>query len=71
MLVGYDDVVVGLAKCLAYGVAIPIISAEAGLATRGGSAGVGAATTRAVVNSSLAIIALDFVISAVGFFVFK
>jgi len=69
-LLDAGDVVVGLAKCLAYGMAIPIMSAHAGLGARGGSAGVGRATTRAVVSSSLAIIALDFLISAAGYLVF-
>ncbi|MBM4363595.1 MAG: ABC transporter permease [Deltaproteobacteria bacterium] len=69
-LVDRGDVVVGGLKCLAYGAAIPLISADSGLATRGGSAGVGQATTRAVVGSSLAVIVLNFVISAIGFAVF-
>ncbi|MGC4091441.1 MAG: ABC transporter permease [Polyangiaceae bacterium] len=69
-LVDVGDVVVGIAKCIAYGAAIPIVSAHAGLTTFGGSAGVGAATTRAVVNSSLAVIALDFALSGLGYFVF-
>jgi phospholipid/cholesterol/gamma-HCH transport system permease protein len=69
-LLDASDVVVGLAKCVAYGASTPIISAHAGLSATGGSAGVGRATTRAVVNSSLAIIALDFVISAAGYLLF-
>lgn len=69
-LIDAGDAVVGLAKSLAYGVAIPIISAEAGLSTFGGSQGVGAATTRAVVSSSLAVIVLDFVLSGAGYLVF-
>ena len=69
-LVDTGDVATGIAKCFAYGAAIPVVSAHAGLTTFGGSAGVGAATTRAVVNSSLAVIALDFLISAIGYLVF-
>lgn len=69
-LVGASDLVVGLAKCLAYGAAIPIISAHAGLTAFGGSEGVGAATTRAVVGSSMAVIALNFVISGAGYVLF-
>jgi phospholipid/cholesterol/gamma-HCH transport system permease protein len=64
------DVAVGLIKCLAYGAAIPIVSGYCGLSTFGGSEGVGWATTRAVVNSSLAVVMLDLIISAAGFFVF-
>ena len=69
-LVDPGDVTVGIAKCLAYGAAIPVVSVHAGLTTFGGSAGVGAATTRAVVNSSLAVIALDFLISGAGYLAF-
>jgi phospholipid/cholesterol/gamma-HCH transport system permease protein len=69
-LVDPGDVVIGLTKCLAYGAAIPIISAHAGLNARGGSAGVGSATTQAVVNSSLAVIVLNFVISTAGYLIF-
>ncbi len=69
-LVDRGDVVVGVAKCVAYGAAIPIVSAHAGLTAYGGSAGVGSATTRAVVNSSLAVIALDFLISGAGYLLF-
>lgn len=66
----HGDVIIGLSKCLAYGAAIPIVSGYCGLTAYGGSEGVGWATTRAVVNSSLAVVFLDLFISAVGFFVF-
>jgi phospholipid/cholesterol/gamma-HCH transport system permease protein len=69
-LVNAADVVVGLTKCMAYGAAIPIISAHAGLTAFGGSEGVGSATTRAVVGSSMAVIALNFVISGAGYVIF-
>jgi len=60
------DVVVGLAKSVAFGVAVPLVASQAGLAARGGSAGVGRATTRAVIASSLTVLALDFFLGAVG-----
>jgi phospholipid/cholesterol/gamma-HCH transport system permease protein len=69
-LVDFGDLSVGLAKCIAYGAAIPIVSGHCGLSTFGGSEGVGWATTRAVVNSSLAVIILNFFISGAGFFIF-
>ena len=69
-LVDVGDLSVGLAKCLAYGAAIPIVSSHSGLSTFGGSEGVGWATTRAVVNSSLAVIILNMFISAAGFLIF-
>ncbi len=69
-MVNVGDLTVGLSKCLAYGAAIPIVSAHSGLSTFGGSEGVGWATTRAVVNSSLAVIMLNLVISTIGLLVF-
>lgn len=69
-LLSAGDVVVGLTKCVAYGAAIPIISAHAGLTAFGGSEGVGSATTRAVVGSSLAVIILNFLISGTGHVLF-
>lgn len=68
--VGVSDLSVGFAKCLAYGAAIPVISSQAGLSTFGGSEGVGAATTRAVVNSSLAVVIMNFFISGTGYVIF-
>lgn len=66
-LVKWQDVVIGLMKAGAYGFAIPIIAAQAGLSARGGSEGVGWATTRSVVNCSFAVIVLDFFISGFGY----
>jgi phospholipid/cholesterol/gamma-HCH transport system permease protein len=70
LLLDVGDVAVGFAKCIAYGAAIPIVSGQSGLATFGGSEGVGWATTRAVVNSSLTVIMLNIVISVAGFLIF-
>jgi phospholipid/cholesterol/gamma-HCH transport system permease protein len=47
-----------------------VVSGYCGLSTFGGSEGVGWATTRAVVSSSLAIIILNFFISGAGFLIF-
>jgi phospholipid/cholesterol/gamma-HCH transport system permease protein len=69
-LIDKGDLIICLAKCLAYGAAIPIVSAHSGLTTHGGSEGVGWATTRAVVNTSLAIIVLDLILSALGYLIF-
>jgi phospholipid/cholesterol/gamma-HCH transport system permease protein len=69
-LLSTGDLIVGVAKCIAYGAAIPVISAHAGLTAFGGSEGVGSATTRAVVGSSLAVIVLNFVISGTGYLIF-
>ena len=70
-LVHASDLATGLTKCVAYGAAIPIVSSHCGLSTFGGSEGVGSATTRAVVQSSLAVIVLNFIISSAAFIVFK
>lgn len=69
-LVDTGDLVVGLAKCVAYGAAIPVVAGHSGLTTHGGSEGVGWATTRAVVNASLAVIILDLILSAIGYVIF-
>ncbi len=69
-LLDWGDLTIGLTKCVAYGAAIPIVSGYCGLSTFGGSEGVGWATTRAVVNSSLATIILNFFISGAGFVFF-
>jgi len=68
-LVQTSDIIIGVSKALAYGTAIPVIAAQAGLETTGGSEGVGWATTRSVVNTSFAVIVIDFIISAVGYVV--
>jgi phospholipid/cholesterol/gamma-HCH transport system permease protein len=70
-LVHASDLFICMVKCVAYGAAIPIVSAAAGLSTFGGSEGVGSATTKAVVNSSLAVIILNLLISSAGFFAFS
>ncbi len=69
-MVSVGDLTIGLTKCVAYGAAIPVISGYCGLTAFGGSEGVGSATTRAVVSSSLAVIMLNFVISGAGYLVF-
>jgi phospholipid/cholesterol/gamma-HCH transport system permease protein len=69
-LIDWSDIATGLTKCVAYGAAIPVVSAYCGLSTFGGSEGVGWATTRAVVNSSLAIIILNAIISTASLLAF-
>lgn len=65
-LVAPADVVQGVVKALAYGVAVPVVSGACGLAARGGARGVGQATTDAVVGSSFAIVALDSLVSMIS-----
>ncbi|MCB9520436.1 MAG: ABC transporter permease [Myxococcales bacterium] len=63
----WGDLIIFGMKSLAYGIAVPIIAAEAGLSAFGGSEGVGWATTKSVVNASLAITFLDFLLSGFGY----
>jgi phospholipid/cholesterol/gamma-HCH transport system permease protein len=65
------DLVTGLVKCVAYGAAIPVVAGFCGLTARGGSEGVGAATTRAVISSSFVVIVLDFIISGIALFTWQ
>jgi len=67
--VHFAHVGLGVVKAIAFGMAIPVVSGFCGLRARGSSEGVGQATTTAVIGGSFAVIALDFVISAAGFFV--
>lgn len=65
-LLEMSDVVVGVVKAVAFGGAVPLVACASGLAARGGSPGVGRATTSAVIGGSLAVLLLDLVIGAVG-----
>ncbi len=67
-MVTTGDLTLGLFKCITYGGAIAIVSSQRGLATFGGSEGVGHATTEAVVGSCFAIIVLNLIISTLGYF---
>ena len=69
-LVEYGDVVIAVAKSLAYGIAIPLVSCRAGLSAFGGAPGVGKATTRAVIGSCITVLLLDVVIGGIGYLVF-
>lgn len=55
-----EDIWMGLAKPFVFGFLIVTIAAHVGLRTSGGTAGVGRATTLAVVAGSVAVIAADF-----------
>ncbi len=61
------DVISFLNKCVVFGAIVPLVSARAGFNARGGSQGVGAATTRAVIESSLWILVFDLAIGAFYF----
>jgi phospholipid/cholesterol/gamma-HCH transport system permease protein len=55
----------GLLKSVIFGFVIGIVSCHAGMKTRFGATGVGEATTRAVVISSISILMIDFVITKI------
>jgi phospholipid/cholesterol/gamma-HCH transport system permease protein len=57
------DVAGGLFKGLVFGFLIASISCHVGLQARGGTIGVGNATTTAVVRSSIAVLIMDFVLT--------
>jgi phospholipid/cholesterol/gamma-HCH transport system permease protein len=59
------DLTGGLVKSVCFGVCIALIACHRGLATRGGTAGVGRATTDAVVLTSLTTLMADFVLTKV------
>ncbi len=57
------DLVGGLAKTLAFGLAIALVSTVAGLRAKGGAVGVGQAAASAVVLSCAAIFSLDLILT--------
>jgi phospholipid/cholesterol/gamma-HCH transport system permease protein len=61
--VSLDDVLKGLFKSFVFGIIIALIGAYQGLGTRGGAAGVGRATTGAVVISIILIFIANFTLS--------
>ena len=57
------DVVGGLIKAMVFGFLISTISCHEGFYSKGGTVGVGSATTQAVVRSSIAVLVMDFVLT--------
>ena len=62
-----DDVLNGLIKALAFGIAVTWIAVFQGYDCEPTSEGISRATTRTVVYGSLAVLALDFILTAVMF----
>ena len=62
-----EDVYIGLFKACVFGIVIATISCYQGFYTQGGAEGVGKATTRAVVLSSLTILVSNYFITAFMF----
>lgn len=63
----YDDVLNGVTKSVVFGTVVTWIAVYQGFYCRPTSEGIGRATTRTVVYSSLAILGLDFFLTAVMF----
>jgi phospholipid/cholesterol/gamma-HCH transport system permease protein len=61
------DVVSGLIKAAVFGFVVTLMGCYHGYQSRGGAAGVGQATTYAVVSASILILVLDYVLTAVFF----
>jgi phospholipid/cholesterol/gamma-HCH transport system permease protein len=62
-----DDLYIGLLKALFFGMIIATISCYQGFSAQGGAEGVGRATTKAVVISSLTILISNYFITALLF----
>ncbi|CAN5871882.1 MAG: putative phospholipid ABC transporter permease protein MlaE [Chromatiales bacterium USCg_Taylor] len=63
----HDDILNGVIKSFVFGIAVTWIAVFEGYDTAPTSAGISRATTRTVVNSSLAVLGLDFVLTALMF----
>ena len=61
------DVVSGLVKAAVFGFIVTLMGCWCGYTSGGGAQGVGRATTSAVVGSSILILALDYVLTAIFF----
>ena len=62
---GWEDVLCGVIKGAGFGLLIALISCRHGLWTQNGAVGVGRATTRAVVDSSLAILIVNLFLTLI------
>ena len=66
----FQDVFMGLAKPVLFGFIIASVGCYYGISTRGGTQGVGRATTQAVVASSILIITVDFFVTRLSMTLF-
>jgi phospholipid/cholesterol/gamma-HCH transport system permease protein len=61
--VGFQDVLHGLIKSVVFALVIAVVCCRQGLATVGGPRGIGQSVTKAVVNSFVLILILDYVLT--------
>jgi phospholipid/cholesterol/gamma-HCH transport system permease protein len=66
----FQDVFMGLIKPILFGFIISTIGCYYGITARGGTQGVGRATTQAVVASSILIITVDFFVTRLSMTIF-
>jgi phospholipid/cholesterol/gamma-HCH transport system permease protein len=64
----FSDLMQGMAKPVVFGFLLATIGCYKGLTVRGGTQGVGRATTQAVVSSSVAILVSDFFLTKLALF---
>jgi len=62
-----DDMINGLIKSAVFGLVLAVVSCHFGFRARGGAAGVGRATTQAVVYSSVLILVFDYILTSLLF----
>jgi phospholipid/cholesterol/gamma-HCH transport system permease protein len=63
----YEDILNGVIKSIVFGIAVSAIAVFEGYDAKPTAEGVALATTRTVVTSSLAVLALDFVLTSFMF----
>ena len=63
-LVDWKDVAQGLIKAGIFGFVVTLVACRQGFFASGGAAGVGQATNRSVVHNAIAILALDYMVTA-------
>ena len=66
----FSDIVQGLVKPIFYGFIVASVGCFHGMRTTGGTQGVGRATIQAVVNSSVLIISIDFLLTQIMLSIF-
>jgi phospholipid/cholesterol/gamma-HCH transport system permease protein len=66
-LIDRGDLTAFFVKAFGYGLGIPLAASASGLAARGGSGAVGAATTSGVVTACVSVLAIDLAVSGVLF----
>jgi len=65
-MVEVKDLTHGLTKALLFGAVVSLIATYRGFSATGGSRGVGEATTRAVVWSSVSILVVDYLLTFIS-----